>query len=194
MARPRTFDDTEILDRAVQVFWTHGYEGTSIAQLEEATGLGRQSLYNAFGDKRRLFLAALEHYRGQAEDQRRELPGRGLDAVLAFFATSIEFLVGHRRGCLLTRARLEDSDTDGVPAVCASSERSIRTLLTGRLEEAAQDGTLREGVAPVVAGRMLATWVQGLSAASAAGADPDQLFEEATLLVSSLRSEALAGP
>lgn len=193
MARPKTFEDAEVLDRAVQVFWTHGYEGSSIADLEEATGLGRQSLYNTFGDKRRLFLAALKHYMEQAEGQRRRLQGRGLDGVQAFFAGSIEFLMGHRRGCLLTRARLEEAGTRGVPELCDSNERSIRTLLTQRLEEAAADGTLRADVSPQVAGRMLATWVQGLSAASAAGAEPHQLLEEVTLLVSGLRSPESAG-
>ena len=191
MARPRTFDEADVLDRAVQVFWSRGFEGTSIADLEEATGLGRQSLYNAFGDKRHLFLAALEHYRRQGESQRGSIAGRGLGAVETFFSSSIDFLTegGERRGCFLTKARMEDSGTAGVPAVCTSNEESIRALFTRRLEEAREDGELRTGVSPEVAGRMLATWAHGLSAAAAAGAGASLLREEARLLISGLRTQ-----
>ncbi|HTU68968.1 MAG TPA: TetR/AcrR family transcriptional regulator [Candidatus Baltobacteraceae bacterium] len=62
MGRPKDFVIDEVLDRAAGVFWRAGYEATSIPELEAATGLGRGSLYNAFGDKERLFLAALDRY------------------------------------------------------------------------------------------------------------------------------------
>jgi TetR/AcrR family transcriptional regulator, transcriptional repressor for nem operon len=60
--RPRSFDVTDVLDRAMGVFWRKGYEGTGLVDLEEATGLGRQSLYGVFGDKRGLFAKVVEHY------------------------------------------------------------------------------------------------------------------------------------
>src|SRR5688572_658461 len=60
--RPRTFDDREVLDRAALLFWQNGYAGTGLADLERATGLGRQSLYGAFGDKRALFEKVIQHY------------------------------------------------------------------------------------------------------------------------------------
>lgn len=60
--RPRTFDPGEVLDRAMALFWRKGYTGTGISDLEEATGLGRQSLYGAFGDKRELFEKVVERY------------------------------------------------------------------------------------------------------------------------------------
>jgi len=62
MGRRREFDTEAVLDAAVDVFWRRGFEATSIDQLEAATGLRRQSLYGAFGDKERLFLAALRRY------------------------------------------------------------------------------------------------------------------------------------
>lgn len=60
--RPRNFDEEQVLARAMHAFWSRGYEGTGIADLERATGLLRQSLYGAFGDKRALFMRAVEHY------------------------------------------------------------------------------------------------------------------------------------
>jgi TetR/AcrR family transcriptional regulator, transcriptional repressor for nem operon len=60
--RPRGFDEDQVLDLAMMVFWKRGYEATGLADLEQATGLGRQSLYGAFGDKRALFLRVVERY------------------------------------------------------------------------------------------------------------------------------------
>jgi len=62
MARPREFDVDAALERAMQVFWAKGYESTSLDDLCEATGLGRSSLYAAFGDKHGLCLRALDRY------------------------------------------------------------------------------------------------------------------------------------
>lgn len=60
--RPRNFDEEQVLDQAMFLFWKNGYEATGIADLEQATGLGRQSLYGAFGDKRALFLRTVDRY------------------------------------------------------------------------------------------------------------------------------------
>jgi AcrR family transcriptional regulator len=62
MARPREFDEQEALEKALTVFWTQGFDGTSIDDLVHATGLGRASLYNAFGDKERMFARVIDHY------------------------------------------------------------------------------------------------------------------------------------
>src|SRR5438132_95237 len=64
MARPRSFDSDVVLDKAVETFREKGLDGTSMEDLEKATGLRRASLYGAFGDKRELYLAALKRYQG----------------------------------------------------------------------------------------------------------------------------------
>lgn len=60
--RPRSFEPDAVLERAMHVFWAKGYEAAGIADLEEATGLGRQSLYGAFGDKRALYGRVVDFY------------------------------------------------------------------------------------------------------------------------------------
>lgn len=60
--RPRSFDAEQVLDQAMLLFWQRGYGATGVAELEQATGLGRQSLYGAFGDKRALFDLVVERY------------------------------------------------------------------------------------------------------------------------------------
>ena len=69
MARTKAFDEDVVLDRAVELFWDQGYEATSISDLEEHLGVGRQSLYNTFGDKRELFVQALQRYASQNRDK-----------------------------------------------------------------------------------------------------------------------------
>ncbi|MEM9755984.1 MAG: helix-turn-helix domain-containing protein, partial [Pseudomonadota bacterium] len=63
MARPRSFDEVEIRSKLLETFWGTGFDGTALPDLEEATGLSRKSLYNAFGDKRDMFLDALRAFR-----------------------------------------------------------------------------------------------------------------------------------
>lgn len=62
--RPRSFDPTEALETAMLLFWRHGYEGVSIAQLTDAMGIKSASLYAAFGSKEQLYRKALQHYLG----------------------------------------------------------------------------------------------------------------------------------
>ena len=62
MARPRKFDEPQVIAAARDVFWRSGYVDTSLDDLTAATGLGRGSLYGAFGDKRALFLRVLDEY------------------------------------------------------------------------------------------------------------------------------------
>lgn len=60
--RTKAFNIDQVLDKAVQIFWSKGYEATSIATLEVQMGIKRQSLYDTFGSKHRLFLSSLKHY------------------------------------------------------------------------------------------------------------------------------------
>jgi len=108
--RPRSFEPERVLTAAMDVFWTKGYEGTGITDLEDATGLGRQSLYGAFGDKRALFERVVDFYFAQVLEPGLvgvlDAPGsaranleRLFDAWLAM-ATSPDF-----RGCLISNSQ-----------------------------------------------------------------------------------------
>ena len=86
MARPKEHNEEDVRMAALQAFWRDGYADTSLADLEEATGLGRRSLYNSFGDKKTIFLRALEDFRAMAAAQNLsplDAPGAGTDAVAA---------------------------------------------------------------------------------------------------------------
>ena len=117
MARPREFDEAEVLDTAVDCFWTRGYEATSVRDLAAEMGITGPSLYNAFGDKRSLFRAALERYvqlwtRARIAEVERKLPPK--EAVRAFIKGIIERSLDDpdRRGCMLVNAALEIAPHD----------------------------------------------------------------------------------
>src|SRR5438093_12545846 len=95
MPRPKSFDEDVVLDQAVELFWERGYDGTSLADLEAHLGLGRQSLYNTFGDKQALFLKALERYRRDAAQgpiAHLAAPGAGFADIRKYFTAMVDAL------------------------------------------------------------------------------------------------------
>ncbi|MDS9469640.1 MULTISPECIES: TetR/AcrR family transcriptional regulator [Paracoccus] len=93
MARPREFNEDEALLQATRLFWSKGYEGTSMSDLLRVTGLSKSSLYDTFGSKRALFLAAFEAYRLERMRVMRGYLQSGTtayDAIAAFFAMVLE--------------------------------------------------------------------------------------------------------
>lgn len=118
MARPREFElDTALAD-AMDVFWTHGYEETSLTQLLDGMSLSRGSLYKAFSDKRSLFFAVLNKYEKEAVSPAVELL---TDVDISDGAKRVEILFdkildvvkqGDRRGCLLCTAAAGSAPND----------------------------------------------------------------------------------
>ncbi len=137
MARPREFDESEVLDAALGVFWRLGYEGAAISDLERATQLKRQSLYNLFADKHGLFLAALERYRYHVrlslvplDRADAGLPAlrRYLEAVLAQYRAGKVgacFLVKTAFGAELDDARIREAVQSGSGDVRARFEKTL---------------------------------------------------------------------
>jgi TetR/AcrR family transcriptional regulator, transcriptional repressor for nem operon len=147
MARPREFDEDEVLDAAAECFWTRGYEATSLRGLIEKTGLTGASLYNAFGDKRALYRRALDRYveGGVADRIRRCEPLPPLEAIDAFFADIVRRSLAdpQRKGCMLVNAALEVAPHDPrfrdiVAAVLIRIEEFFRR----KIETGQADGTI----------------------------------------------------
>ena len=111
MARHKQFDREEALDRAMRLFWAKGYEASSISDLLGVMGLNRASLYDTFGDKRALFLAALERY--VREVNRANLAilqsdGPAADALRGYFSTLVALSSDEGRlGCMLANTAVE---------------------------------------------------------------------------------------
>lgn len=117
MGRPRIFDEEAVLDAAVDCFWTRGYEATSTRTLAERMNLTVASLYNAFGDKKRLFALALRRYLDMAPRRRMAQLDASADAwkgLEAFFADLVKASVANSRGCMLINSAMEIGPFDPV--------------------------------------------------------------------------------
>ena len=144
MARPRGFDELEVMENLMKVFWDKGYEVTTMQDLVKASGLLKGSLYGAFGDKQTIYLAALKHYnRTRMHSQIEILNGEGrvrqkisrlFDNVIE--ATKRDVFAG---GCLLCNASLEKAVTDKLV------KNEIKTTIR-RLKVAIVDVVKKEGV------------------------------------------------
>ena len=118
MARPREFDLDAAVDRAMEVFWANGYEGSSLPDLLDGIGITRGSLYKAFNDKRSLFLLVLSRYEEQAitsavEHLTNQSVADGWVRVKTLFTGVIATVKkGDRRGCLLCSAAAGPASDD----------------------------------------------------------------------------------
>src|SRR5439155_6557880 len=112
MARPKAFDPDQAAQEAMEAFWERGYNATSVSDLLAEMGLHRGSLYGTFGDKKQLFLAALDKYQDQNVAMIREVleqPGSARQAIVALLDVAIERCTGAgaARGCLAAKAAME---------------------------------------------------------------------------------------
>ncbi len=112
MARPKEFNEKDVLEKAMLLFWQKGYFQTSIQDLVDTMGINRASLYGAFSDKHNLYILALERYRQQDVSQLLQLFNRNLPAKQFFDVVFDNVIVGltddpDRKGCFLTNATLE---------------------------------------------------------------------------------------
>ena len=147
VARPREFDEKEVLGAALRCFWCRGFEATSVKDLLDETGLTSASLYNAFGDKRALFRAALDHYVDTSVGERirrcRALPPRA--AIEAFFDDILKRSLTDRehKGCMLVNSALEVAPHDAEFAdIMAATLQRIEGFFLECVKTGQADGTI----------------------------------------------------
>lgn len=176
MARPRTFDPDVVVDRAMHRFWSDGYAATSPQDLVEATGLNRSSLYNAYGSKEGLFLAALERYeRDETSRLVAALNGDGPPlerlrrALRLVVASAAEDRDG--RGCLITNTAVEGAGAAAHERV-ASVLRAQREAFARTVAAARDEGAVDADVDPGAVATMLLSAINGVRATARAGIDP----------------------
>ncbi|MEU6598211.1 TetR/AcrR family transcriptional regulator [Streptomyces flaveolus] len=175
MARLREFDTDLALERAMNLFWRQGYNGTPLQQLTAELGIGSGSLYAAFGSKEGLYARALERYcNGQASALVEQLESSSdIRATLreALLAMAEADLADPERGCLLVNAATERSAHEATVERVKSTMAAVESALTGALERAQARGELDPGQSPAELARFLTTFVQGLRVMGKARAD-----------------------
>ena len=183
MPREKSFDPDLVLERAVELFWRAGYGGTSMIKLLEGMGISRQSLYDTFGDKHSLFLAAMDRYRANV---RRELalelegPDAALDGMRAGFdwVREVVFEQPEHRSCFMANCALELGQRDPeVRARVAEHLRDIEELFFTTLERAREGGELSDSRDTRALARFLTSSIHGLGIMARGGASEQALAD-----------------
>lgn len=168
VGRPKEFDRDVVLGRAMDVFWSNGYEATSLDDLTDAMGIGRGSLYNEFGDKHSLFVEALDRYRLERLAQLEAVLGAAPSApagIEAVFRRTVDWLWADssRRGCLLVNSAAELAGSD--PAVADRAKQSFdrfAEMFRLALERGKRDGELDSSLDARAISRYFASALVGL--------------------------------
>ncbi|MCC3763092.1 TetR/AcrR family transcriptional regulator [Glycomyces sp. TRM65418] len=168
MGRPKNFEPDVVVAQAMETFWTKGYGATSPADLAEATGVGKGSLYHAFGSKRELFGKALDLY-GQAGSELTEAylnePGTAKERIRAYlvFLVEVDLEAPAPRGCLAANTALElgGKDAEATRAVKRMTDETIR-LLAERLRRGQREGDVDPGVDAEAQAHFLMNTIVGL--------------------------------
>lgn len=166
MPRAREFDESSALDQAMLAFWEQGYEDTSYEDLVRATGVSRYGLYTVFGDKKELFLKALEQYIAAKRCELMvplEADGASLPAIIFYFEKMKENIMApeSKSGCMFCNAALEISQTDEDVAkivngaFCATKSAFLQALVNAKKNGEIKTSESSENLADFLVGLMI---------------------------------------
>ena len=181
MSRPKAFDREQVLDQAMQVFWTKGYECTSVQDLVDAMGINRGSLYATFGDKHALHLASLERFTEKEIVpllSPLDAPGPVTAALRRIFAGVIDrsVLGPGPRGWMISNAAVELCPDDArVGAIVTAALHEIESRIHAALMRAAEAGGLPSRHDPRALARYFTSSLNGLSVIAKANNDAEAL-------------------
>ncbi|MDJ0691914.1 MAG: TetR/AcrR family transcriptional regulator [Xenococcaceae cyanobacterium MO_188.B32] len=194
MAGVKKFDREFVLDRAMEVFWQQGYEGTSIQDLTKATGLGRGSLYGAFGDKEQLFLTILDRYADKflvAIADRLNHPDP-YQAIEGMFEITIERMSNPKypRGCLNTNTSVGNSiQSEMIERKIAERLGSLESAIYQVLRKAQAEQKLSPEKDIRAIARFLVGVSQGMAVLNKTFADPSVIQDVAKVALSILEEK-----
>ena len=169
MSRTKEFDPEKALRQAVDLFWTQGYGRTSLDELMKAMGIARQSLYDTFGDKRRLYIRSLERYRddtlaaARAHFQEGKPVREGFRALLNGIASESKSQL--QRGCLLLSANLEREPGDEeIAELLLENQKSVEAIFREAIEQGQKTGEISRKKDSADLARFLTATIQGMRA------------------------------
>ncbi len=174
MARPKEFDPDQALDAAMQCFWEHGFEATSMSVLTKRTGVQKASLYATFGDKQALFRKALARYQDASLERLRARLHDGataLDDIRGFFGDVVKHSTGDgaKRGCLCVNTAIELAPHDAeVADLCRRHTERVEQLFESALDKAIAAKELPRNFDSAATARFLVATLHGLSVAAKA--------------------------
>lgn len=195
MGRPREFDAEMALDQAMEVFWRHGYEGATIAQLTEAMGINPPSLYACFGNKEGLLKAALDRYsklRGVWMDEVVAAPtARDVAERMLMGIADKQTDPANPPGCLLVQGGIAcGTGSENVPFELAARRAENEDQLRDRFIRAKAEGDLKPSSDPAALARYVLAVSVGMGVMASSGADREALRQVASVAVQAVEAQS----
>lgn len=192
--RPRTFDLDEAIEKAMVVFWSKGYENTSIPDLIDAIGINRPSLYAAFGNKENLFRLALDRYRQDPASyvNRALAKPTAFEVFESLLGGVVDLVTDPRRpgGCLFVcGTHAISADSTDISHKLATRRIAGEADIRKRFEAARRQGDLPAGSDPKTIAKLAATLLWGISVQASNGATKAELKKLAALATESMRGQ-----
>jgi AcrR family transcriptional regulator len=195
MGRPRAFNQGAALEAAMRVFWEKGYEGATLADLTDAMGINRSSMYASFGDKEALFrMAGARYAEGPAAYVRKALDQPAARAVVeALLRGTVDLLSdpSHPRGCFFVQGVLACGSTaEPVKQAMIAWRKQAESGLRKRLQRARREGDLPKTVNPSGLARYISALTAGLGVQAANGATRAELARVVDMALRSMPFQA----
>lgn len=192
IGRPRNFDSEQALQAAMQVFWSNGYEATSLTDLIEAMEISKSSFYQTFESKHQLFQKCLDYYQGgfvadMTATLKQAKTGRAFIENIFKAMPDKAKSSCDRRGCLIQNCVSELAQRDPVIAkVIAKSIKKITTVLLSAVKRAQEEGDISKDKKSLPLARYLLSSINGLTTMIKAGASPTEIKEVTQVVLTAL--------
>ncbi|WP_339026999.1 TetR/AcrR family transcriptional regulator [Bradyrhizobium symbiodeficiens] len=195
MGRPREFNAETALDQAMEVFWRHGYEGATIAQLTEAMGINPPSLYACFGNKEGLLKAALDRYTKLRNVWMNEVvaapTARDVAERMLMGIAEKQTDPANPPGCLLVQGGIAcGTGSENVPFELAARRAENEDQLRDRFIRAKAEGDLKESADPAALARYVSAVSVGMGVMASSGADREALRQVASVAVQAVEAQS----
>ena len=188
----KQFDRDEVLGKALELFWAQGYEATGMSQLQSHLGVGRQSLYNTFGNKMNLYLEALRNYFEDRYSLSRDVlsqPGLVLDNLGILFQTMFELIQeSDHCGCFVGNSLAEFGGSNAeMREILTGFLNRLEKLFVQNLKRAQYAGEISQDASPEALGKLLLISSQGFALMSKLEDDPNSVKNAAFTLLNMIR-------
>jgi TetR/AcrR family transcriptional repressor of nem operon len=183
MARTKDFDEDEVLQKAMNLFWHKGYNGTSMQDLVDGLGISRSSMYDTFGDKHTLFMKALENYKKMATAEMKAIVDNAPTAKEAirkmFEYTVIELLRDDQhKGCFLVNAAVELASHDQeINKMLCENDRQLEKYFHEAIKKGQSTGEISAEKNAHALAQFILNSIKGIRVTSRSGADK-KIFQD----------------
>jgi TetR/AcrR family transcriptional repressor of nem operon len=181
MARPKNFDEQEVLNKAVDLFWCKGFNATSIQDVVENLCINRASLYDTYGDKHTLFIKALKHYQElQANTLIKAIEDtdRVKDTIREIFDRAVKGILKNesRKGCFMANATLEMASSDeAIAQIVSVNRQNLENAFYQAILKGQQSGEIAPTHHPQALASFIFNTYNGLQVIGKTGADQKTL-------------------